>query len=56
MTEVEATALWQFNEAVSLLRECAPFISAADLSAEVTDALPAMQVALEAFAAMQRDA
>lgn len=42
---------WQFNEAVSLLREAREHVApATNLLAEIDEALPAIQEALEAAA------
>lgn len=51
--DVVKAALWQFNEAVSLLREARQVFVPADsgIATEIDDGLPAIQAALEALAA-----
>lgn len=49
--EVARTAAWQFNEAVSLLREAREHVApATSLLAEIDEGLPAIQEALRSFA------
>lgn len=50
LREVIGTALWQFNEAVSLLRECRGFVTEPELVGEIDEGLPAIQSALESLA------
>ena len=45
------TSTWQFNEAVSMLRSAALYVTfPSELWTEINDALPAIQAALEAAA------
>jgi hypothetical protein len=49
-------AAWQFNEAVSLLREARDHIApATSLLADIDEGLPAIQAALQALAALLVD-
>lgn len=54
-SEMLNNALWQFNEAVSLLREARLYVPAeVSLKEEIDVELPAIQKALEAMANQQR--
>lgn len=56
MPDVVSVALWQFNEAVSLLREARLHVAmATSLAVEIDAGLPAMQSALEDLARYQKD-
>lgn len=49
------TALWQFNEAVALLRESrGSLVEGCDIAVEIHEGLPALQAALEAMADLQK--
>lgn len=49
--EIVKTACWQFNEAVSLLREAREHVApGTSLLAEIDDGLPAIQEALRSLA------
>jgi hypothetical protein len=55
--DVIANAAWQFNEAVSLLREARDHVApATSLLAEIDEGLPEIQAALVGLAALVRDA
>jgi hypothetical protein len=54
--DVIARSAWQFNEAVSLLREARDHIApATNLLTELDEGLPEIQSALEALAALVKD-
>lgn len=46
-----ATVAWQFNEAVSLLREARLFVPSVSTAGDIDEALPAIQAALVAVMA-----
>lgn len=52
---IRLNAAWQFNEAVSMLRQAARYVTDSEFFDEIVDGLPAMQAALEAFCTPARD-